>query len=226
MTRTQSVGLAALVIALAAACKSAAGPESTKAVDIRLAVAQGGGFSARSLTASGGAGLEISSIRIVVGEVSLGSGDEFGCVDCQGDDESGPGPRLVSVPVDGGSVLVQTEQVRPGLYPEAEISVDSPTTEVLAGSPGWSAGATIEIAGQLNGAPFEISSQATGSIRTTLSPPVQVTDAAVPEEISVTIRLPLMDWFAPAGTILDPNDSAQQALILENIRAFLAIEKD
>ena len=61
-------------------CNNSTSPKSMGPVDFRVSTAA---------SASAGAtapGVDITSFRLVVGPAALGSGDQFGCVDCQGGD--------------------------------------------------------------------------------------------------------------------------------------------
>jgi len=168
---------------------------------------------ASNVTAS--ATLQLSSLRLLVKEASLGSGDQFGCQDCEGDDEgieTGAVGAVVSVPLDGSAIDLATEQVQPGSYPQVEIELGGPT------APGWTTGQTVEIQGRNNGTPFTIRVAVNGSFRETLSPPVVVTSAAS-SPISVVITLPVASWFTVGGQALDPAVPAQLARIEANIKA-------
>ncbi len=202
------LGMTSLALA---ACDST-GPQLAQ-VAVRLA--------ASSAPASGtsAAAAQISSFQVVVGEVSLGSGDQFGCQDCQGDQEEGPSaPKIIDVPLGGGAVQISTEQVQPGQYAEAEISVEAPTAATLAGVSGWPGGATMQITGTFGGTPFTLPLSITGSFVEQLQPPVVVA-ASTPSTVPVTITLPVASWFVANGAALDPAVPAQRALIEANARS-------
>ena len=205
-----------------ASCDSMSGPKARVPIDVRLTV------SPRASTASTGSGpLQITALRLVVGAASLGSGDQFGCVDCQGNTEQGPvTPKVIDVRLDGEPVLVATEQVAPGLYSQAEIAVETPTSSTLAGTPGWPGNATVVVEGRFNGTLFRLPLSITGSFRETLIPPVQVSATTPPSVVAVTITLPVAGWFTSNGTALDPSNPAQRAQIEANARsAFQPPEK-
>ncbi len=168
---------------------------------------------AASVAAS--ATLQVSSLRLLVNQTSLGGGDQFGCQDCQGGaegNEPGVVGAVVSVPLDGSAVNLATEQVQPGSYSQVEIELGGAT------APGWASGQTVEIQGTNNGTPFTIRVAVNGSFRETLSPPVVVTSAAT-SSIPVVITLPVASWFAAGGQALDPAVPAQLAQIEANIKA-------
>lgn len=210
---------AALVLG---ACDSA-GPRVTQPVAIRLAA------HSASLGGNATAGpLDITGLRLVVGQTALGSGDQFGCVDCQ---DSGPegetvdAPQLLVVPVDGTPVSVRTESVGAGQYAQVEIEVVAPDAAIRAANPSWPAGATIEVTGRYNGVAFTLPIAIEGSFRETLAPPVDVPAGGPAAPIQVTITLPVASWFTSNGTALDPADPAQRAQIEANARAsFQALE--
>ena len=126
---------------------------------------------ARSSAVAAAAGpLQITSLRVVVSTASLGAGNQFGCIDCQGNAEDAPGtPKLLSVPLTGGTLLVATEQASPGTYSQAEISLTRPVAATLAGTSNWPAGATLLIEGTYNGTAFAIPLAIESSFRETLS---------------------------------------------------------
>ena len=165
-------------------------------------------------------GLQISTVRLVVGDVSLGGGDQFGCVDCQNNDtgEHRTSPALVTLAAGSGPVQVGTDEVQPGTFQAAEIDIVRPATPLI----GATTDTTIELSGSLNGKAFTIGIPATGTFVQPLSPPLQV--GATPSgAISVKVDLPIATWFAGyAGTTLDPSDPVQRAQIVANVQRFLA----
>lgn len=216
-------GLGFATISLAAAACGDSGSTAPKPVHpVAFLVAAHANASTPAATAGA---LQISSFRVVVGPVSLGNGDQFGCQDCQdnggdGAAESQSQQQLLNVPISGGTVLVATEPVTAGRYGRAEISVEAPVGATLAGVAGWSAGTSMEIVGQMNGKPFTVSLAATGEFREALAPPVDVA-AGSTTAIPVTITLPVASWFTANGTTLDPSVPAQRAQIEANARASL-----
>lgn len=208
-----AVAFAAIILA-AAGCDSTA-PKPVQPVAFQLTA------RANSATPTGGSGpLQITSFRMVAGAASLGSGDQFGCTDCQdtGGAEGQSPQQLLDVPVSGGTVLVATEPVTAGRYTQAEISVEAPATAAVAGTQPWPSGSSIVIVGRFNGTPFMIPLTITGSFRETLTPAVDVT-AGGSSAIPVTITLPVASWFTANGVALDPSVPAQRALIEANVRA-------
>jgi hypothetical protein len=204
--------LTAGFLAALAAC-DATGPKPSRPVAIQLAAAA---------PAAGGATagpLNVSALQLVIGRAALGSGDQFGCIDCQGNTEDAPfTPKLIDVPLAGGAVTVATEQASPGRYTQAEIGLvpPSPTTTTPAN---WPTGATIRIAGTFNGTSFEIVLPVSGDLRATLTPPADVSATGGPGTVEAIILLPVESWFTANGTTLDPANPAQRALIEANVRA-------
>ena len=213
--RAGRCGLSTLVAALGllAGCGTTE-PGASRPVDIRL--------SANSSTAPtiGGTGaLQITSLRLVVTTAALGGGDQFGCADCQGNAEDTPAtPKLITVPLNGGTILIATEQAGPGTYSQAEISLERPTSGTIAGTSDWPANATILVEGTYNGRAFMLPLSIEGSFRETLTPPVQVTTTSVSSSIAVTMTLPVSSWFTMNGAPLDPTDLAERATIETNAR--------
>ena len=208
--------LAPLAIGLLAGCDQTTAPAGTQPVNVSLASTVG-----RNAAAT--APLALSEVRIVIGDVSLGEGDQFGCADCQHQGlESEVAPALVSVPLDGGAVTVATEQVQPGSYPAVEISLVRPPAALLAGNTGWQPDATMELRGVYEGRPFTLPLSIEGSFRERLSSPVIVSQGSPQSPVEVTITLPVMSWVAGSTGPLDPNDPAQRAQIEANARRSFA----
>jgi hypothetical protein len=196
-------------------------PRPTQPVGIHLASAT------PAFAAAAAAGpLQITSLRLVVSTASLGAGDQFGCIDCQGNAEDAPAtPKLISVPLTGGTILVATELTSPGTYSQAEIALARPAAATVAGTPNWPAGATLLIEGTHNGTAFAIPLTIEGSFLETLNPPVVVTNTSTPSTITVTATLPVTSWFTSNGVSLDPAVAAQRAVIEANIRrSFQSVE--
>lgn len=199
------------------ACNSTS-PGATQAVMVLLkanATAQSSGRSAGPV--------EITGVRLVIGQGALGNGEEFGCVGCQGDEQDGnPEPVVVTVPVDGSPVSVAAERVAPGHYSAVEIELVPPSVALLAATPGWTADATIEVRGRHNGTEFTLPLTIPGQFRETLSPAIDVPAGGLPGPINVAITLPVASWFSSNGTALDPGDVAARAQITANARASVA----
>lgn len=219
MTNLRAVALSLLALSPLAGCNSATSPKSGQPVAFRLATTPP--------LASATGPLSITSFRLVVGGSALGSGDQFGCVDCQdASPEAQAVPEIASIPLDGSPVQLRTEQVQPGSYTMIEIEVVNPTTSVLAATPGWSAQNTMVIAGTYNGRPFELGLSIQGLARERLATPLEVGTGGAPASVQVTITLPVAAWFAGATGTLDPTDAAQRALIEANARkSFVPLEK-
>ena len=171
--------------------------------------------------ASLGAAAGITSFRLSVGQAAVGNGDQFGCVDCQ---DTGPEtpfvPSVIDVPLNAQPVALLTEQVGPGTYSMVEVEVVRPAVAPN----GWAAGATMQVGGTFNGAPFTVTFAVEGSFRETVAPPIVVSNSgAMLSTVAVTITLPVGTWFtAVDGTPLNPNDPAQRAQIEANVRASFA----
>ncbi|MEO8089536.1 MAG: hypothetical protein ABI703_04495 [Gemmatimonadales bacterium] len=212
-TYSTLVPLYLAVLGGAVACDNSTSPKSVGPVHFRVSAA-----AASTSAGATAAAVDVTSFRLVVGPVALGSGDQFGCVDCQGGDNGSDQPQLISVPTDGTPVSITTEQVSAGVYSSAEIELRAPDAAVTALAPGWPTGATVEIAGSFNGTAFTLPLTLLGEFRETLNPPVEVTAGGTPTPVSVTITLPVRDWFVSNGVALDPNDAAQRKQIESNAK--------
>ncbi len=167
--------------------------------------------------------LQVSAVRLIVTTASLGSGDEFGCTDCQDNaEEVAATPKLISIPMDGGSVLLATEQAAPGLYSQAEIAVEQAGATTLAGTSNWPSGATIMIEGTYNGAAFALPLNIVGSFRENLTPPLEVPASGASAAAAITITLPVASWFQSSGSSLNPANATDRATIEANARRSFA----
>jgi len=210
-----AIGAVALTAATVS-CRSstAAQPSRTVAFQVR-------GNAAAFATAASSGPLAITSVRIVVDGAALGSGDQYGCVDCQGNNgELAATPaQVISVPLDGGTALVTTERVSVGTYRQIEISLDVPSAALVAANPGWPANATIMVTGSYNGTSFTLPLAIAGSFRQSLSPPLNVAANATSGALAVHLTLPIASWFTWNGAPLNPADATQRAQIEANARA-------
>lgn len=201
-----AAGIAAAA-SIAACGTSPTSPAPASAVQVRVA--------ADGATATAPQGLSVSTVRLVVGHASLGSGDQFGCVNCTGNNtDAEAAPSVVTLAGGAGSAVVAVGDVQPGTYSAAEIDLTRPTTALVGSSPGQ----TIEITGVVNGAPFTISAAVEGAFRGTLSPPVQVAGGSS-APVTVTVALPVTAWFTSGAGLLDPAVPVQRTQILANIQA-------
>jgi len=217
---TDGLALATAVLVVGA-CNSTS-PRATQAVLVLLKANAIPQRSSQSASA-----VEITGVRLVIRQAALGNGEEFGCVDCQGDEQGGnPEPAVVTVPLDGSPVSVAAERVAPGHYSTVEIELVAPPPALLAATPGWSAGATIEVRGRYNGPDFTLALAIPGQFREALSPAIDVPAGGLPGPINVTITLPVASWFASNGTPLDPNDAAARAQIAANARATVTVASE
>ncbi|HEV7836474.1 MAG TPA: hypothetical protein VGO75_00285 [Gemmatimonadaceae bacterium] len=226
-TRSRILG-ASLALPFIFACNSATDvARHPVALSLRAIAPTAASFAAGASAAAP----QITSLKLLVNQASLGNGDQFGCQDCQGNDggneadtetnddangvdkEDGSVGAVISVPLDGSAVDLATEQVAPGTYSQVEVEVGG-----TGATPGWPAGQTVEIQGTHNGTAFTIGVPVSGSFQQALSPPVVVA-GATPSSIPVTITLPVATWFAANGTQLDPAVPAQLAQIVANIKA-------
>jgi hypothetical protein len=200
---------AAITLPFIFACNSTTDAGMRRPVNLSLAAVTRSASASPAATAA----LQITSLKLLVNQASLGSGDQFGCQDCSGDgaNEVASVGGVVSVPLDGTAVNLATEQVQPGSYSQVEVEVGGSTAA------GWPSGQTVEIQGTNNGTAFTIGVPVNGSFRENLVPPVVVTTSS-PASIPVTITLPVASWFSAGGAALDPAVPAQRAQIEANIR--------
>ena len=202
---------AAITLPFIFACASTTDAAMRRPVNLSLATATSSASASPAATAA----LQITSLKLLVNQASLGSGDQFGCQDCSGNDggnEVGSVGGVVSVPLDGTAVNLATEQVQPGTYPQVEVELGGTAPA------GWVSGQTVEIQGTNNGTAFTIGVAVDGSFRENLTPAFVVTSAS-PTSIPVKITLPVASWFSAGGVALDPAVPAQRAQIEANIQA-------
>ena len=209
-SRTKIIS-AAITLPFIFACTSATDVAMRRPVNLSLAAIT----TSASASPAASAAFQITSLKLLVNQASLGSGDQFGCRDCSGLDganEVASVGGVVSVPLDGTAVNLATEQVQPGSYGQVEVELGGATPTA------WPSGQTVEIQGTNNGAVFTIGVPVDGSFRENLTPSVVVTSSS-PASIPVTITLPVASWFVSGGTALDPTVAAERAQIEANIRA-------
>jgi hypothetical protein len=218
MMRILRIGLFAAAAATAlAACADAAGPPANPVSIVGTAAAAlSNGVSPNSTD------LQITGLRIGIGNVGLGNGDQFGCIDCQGGTEGGEenpaAVTLVAIPVGEGAVQLKTEMASPGMYSQIEIEI-GPASGSL--DPTFPTGKSIEITGFYNGAAFTLAYAISGSSIHTLDAPVNVTSQQQ-ETAVATLRFPVDSWFTGPGGPLDPASAADTILIEANIKAYFA----
>jgi hypothetical protein len=196
----------AAAASLLGGCNQSTAPGASQPVAFRLAAASS------AAPATMGA-LTLTSFRLSVGEASLGSGNEFGCKDCQGD-QPAVAPAVVDVPLDGRAVDIATEQVQPGSYSTVELGV----VRLPAGTPGWPVDATIEIKGNFGGQAFTLPLTIEGTFQEQLAAPVVVGTGGTPATVAVNITLPVSSWFGSSSAPLDPGNATQRVQIEANAR--------
>lgn len=198
------------VVALSA-CDSTS-PKATHPVSINASAA------ATVLAGPPSGPLEILGLRLSVGQASLGSGEQFGCQDCEDTgSEADAAPTLMAIPIGGGTVVLATERVGPGRYPAVEIELLPPVATA-----GWATGAAIEVTGTFGGTAFTLPLAIQGTFRAVLPQPVDVPAGLLASPIQVFVSIPVASWFVGNGTVLDPTNPAQRAQIEANARdAFL-----
>jgi hypothetical protein len=204
--------------ALAGCSKDSTSPSgATHPVALQVAAAAAPATAAPSA-------LTVETVRLVVNLAAFGSGDQFGCVDCQGGGTDAAGETatasLVTVPAGSGAVTVATEQVQPGRYQDVELELTAPTPDILATAPELKPDLSLEIKGQFSGSPFTLALPVHGTFREHLATPVDVPASGSTTPVSVTITLPVADWFTVNGTTLDPRDATQRAQIEAKIKGF------
>jgi hypothetical protein len=197
-----------------AACNPASSTDAGIRVPVRVSVAA-------AAVPPGATEVSIRTVRLSIAQAALGAGDEFGCKDCNGNDdgEEAQVPQMLDVVPGAGPMLVATEQARPGRYTQAELELVPPPAAAPAG---WVRGATIEIAGSFRGVPFTLPLMVDGAFRVALSVPVDVSANGTGGMASALISLPVAAWFVgPNGEALDPAIAASRAQIEANIRQSL-----
>ncbi|HEV8177089.1 MAG TPA: hypothetical protein VGP44_05315, partial [Gemmatimonadales bacterium] len=125
ITNSTPALLCLTVLGGALGCDTSTSPKSMGPVDFRVSAA-----AASTSAGATAAPVDVTSFRLVVGPAALGSGDQFGCVDCTGEDNGSDQPQLISVPTDGTPVSIKTEQVSAGVYSAAEIELKAPDAAV------------------------------------------------------------------------------------------------
>lgn len=201
------------VAAVVTACSEPSGPRAGTRVELRAAAPRTASSSFSVLSA----GTVVTSLRIMVGSAGLGYGDQFGCIDCQGNEQhASTTPKWIDVPIGNGSVLLESEMAAPGSYSEMEVE--------LRRAP--SADATIEIGGEYDGTPFKLRFDVQGNSRHALAQPLVVTQQSA-TAVSANLQFPIQAWFTgTGGTALNPLDNSGRSAIEANLRAYFVNEAE
>lgn len=202
--------LLSMLLVGVAGCSGAAGPNSLQTVDVFMEAVAVGAVS----SPSAGGGLSVSSVQAVLGQASLGNGQQFGCQDCQDQFEGANiAPRLVSLPFEAGGIRVASERVGAGTYAQVEIEVTVLHTGATVGGVAWPTNGTLGVFGSIDGEAFQVVITTTGVFKERLPAPIQVREGASPAEISVTLSISPLSWFDEAGRTLDPRVPGDLSLI-------------
>lgn len=221
---TPGAAMLAAMLALSACAESTAPLGSP--VELRAAAGKAAATSSVGVVRTASPAqtqLEVTSLRLTVGNAGLGHGDQFGCIDCEGGNESeSRTPREIDIPINGGSVLLETEMASPGVYSEIELELGRGAEGAAAGP----AQTTVQIGGRYAGEAFTMSLAVEGSSRHPLDPPVEVTQQAS-TSTSATLQFPVEAWFTGSGgRLLDPGNPTDRSVIETNIRSYFTDRGD
>ncbi|HSI05444.1 MAG: hypothetical protein ACAI38_03705 [Myxococcota bacterium] len=203
----------------------ACGNDGDSRVSLAVAVrgSNANALSAEVVSTPGGAGLTLSdgtntllitAAEVVLREIELERDD---VTDCDGDDDGRDGcekfetgPRLVSLPLDGGVAEQVITAVPEGTYDRLELEIhklsDDNGSDILRERPDL-ADVSIRVVGTFNGAAFVFVSDESFEQRVELDPPVVV--GAGNADVNVTLSIDLARWFSTAaGMLVDPSQAA------------------
>ena len=214
MTRPTHAWAWFLTVAALAGCDGSTAPNGVP-VDIQIAAQVPSPRLVGGPSSVPSAGVTITGLRMVVGQAGLGSGNQFGCIDCQGGNEASASPRLLDIPLDGSTMHLQTELASPGRYDALELEL------APAGAPpGWPNGSSVEIQGSMGGATFDLFVSVSGASQHPLSAPLLISGQEA-ASVSAVLLFPADAWFIGAGgAALDPSNAADRANIETNVRAY------
>jgi hypothetical protein len=225
--------LAALV---AAACSDTSGPDSGDGVRLSVAVAQSASAS-QSITVpatdTAGNTLNITVAEIVVEEIEFETDDR----DC---DSSGPGnchefetgPRLISLPVSGGTLTIGTENVPFAFVSEIELDLERPddddaaTQAFRAAHPNFPRNASLHLVGTFNGEAFDVFLSPEAELELEFDTPISLAEVS-----NLTIQIDVNGWLRNTnGTFIDPRTLSGSALLRDrvelNIRSSFRVFED
>ena len=194
------------------------------------------------VVAAGSDTLRITSDEIVLREIELNrvttgvdcdsTADEDAC------EEFELGPRLVSVPLDGGVEALISVPIDSGTYDEVEFEIhkpggDSLDTAFKAQHPDF-ANISIRVRGTFNGTPFTYTTPIDQEQEFEFATPLVVDVSGA--NTNLTIRMDVRTWFRVGGTgaLIDPasanvgqpNEGAVRENIKNSIEAFEDDDRD
>lgn len=183
--------------------------------------------------------LEITSVQLVLREIELERLSDDDCDDVPGasDDceEFEIGPILLTLPLDGSIVQIVEAQIPADTYDELEFEIHKPEDDTpedlafLAANPTFK-GVSIRVEGTFDGEEFVFEQDMDAEQEIDLSPPLTVTEASGP--IELTLSLDVTGWFVTAnGSLIDPRTANKggpnEDLVEDNIeRSFDVFEDD
>lgn len=250
MLRTRAWLAAAVAPLLVAGCESSTGPEDGARVRIAFTTAAG---TARSLDgvslsreASGDRVLQgsngtltITDVRMIVAEFELEGPDACGVPDEEGEldeCEFKAAPSLLRLPLNGGEVVVATDQVPLGTYTELEFEIEdleededdrertragiaNVRSQLRGAFPRVPDEASAVVVGTFtpnDGAPrpFTVYLDADVEVEIELAPPLVISDQGASR--TVTVQLDPARWFAQGGQVLDLSQFNERLLELDD----------
>ncbi len=175
-----------------------------KRTDVTACAGSGGILLQQGLAADQG---DDDPVDHDAGDDKGGNRDDDSDDDRDGCEKFETGPRLVSLPLDGGVSEQVIAAVPEGTYDRLEFEVhklsDDNGSDILRDRPDL-ADASIRIVGTFNGASFVFVSDESFEQRVELEPPVVV--GAGGSDVNVTLSIDIGKWFTNAsGMLVDPN---------------------
>ena len=212
-------------ITLSFATGSSAGPVASRSGGARL-----------SLDVDGSGALVITRARIVLREIELESPD-FVCGfsddssrsrDDDDDCEIELAPRIVDLPLDGGTVPLIGVNVPEGIYDEIEFELHKPDDDTpadlafIAANPDFRR-ISVRVEGTWNGTPFVYETDQNAELELEFRSPLHVGA----DGVNITVNVDVASWFRTAGGSVIRPSSANADLIDDRIRqSFRAFEDD
>ena len=245
MTNPMRIPVAAALVL--AGCTDATNPLAGRGQMMTVSVASVGAPVAimagdTLVVASGSDTLRITSVELVLREIELNRVDTGVDCDSTADEDACEefelGPRLVSLPLDGGVESLISVPIDSGTYDEVEFEIhkpggDSLDTAFKAEHPDF-ANISIRVRGTFNGTPFTYTTPIDQEQEFTFATPLVVDVSGA--NTNLTIRMDVRTWFRVGGTgaLIDPasanvgqpNEGAVRENIKNSIEAFEDDDRD
>ena len=206
-----------LITLIVAACSDILNGDRTRDASLSIGVTQNGalltataGGTAAIVVTGGGHTLDLTSADVVFSEITFEGenvepgDDDDSDMDSDSDHEGNArfrsGATTVGLPLEGGVVTLFTAPVPLGTFNRLEMD-----------------GEFLRVRGTYDGETFDVTVPIDAELELALSPPLEVTSAADPLNVSITVDVE--SWFRDAnGNVIDPRQLATDATLRSEFR--------